>query len=85
MTKVEREVRGIPLWLIREYLEELGGRPIGDDAAEGEGWAAKIEQIEDFKIGSLEIGQVRLTMEGDEAAVTALNLKMDDKLLRAGG
>jgi len=85
MAKIEREVRGIPLWLIREYLVELGGRPIGEDRAEGEAWTAALEQIEDFRIGSLEIGQVRLTLEGEEAAIAALNLKMDDKLLRAGG
>jgi len=85
MARTEREVRGIPLWLIREYLVELGGRPIGEDSAEGEGWTAELEQIEDFQIGALKVGQVRLTLVGDEAKVSALNLRMDDKLLRAGG
>ena len=85
MARIEREVRGIPLWLIREYLVELGGRPLGEDAADGEGWTAGLEQIEDFQIGALKVGQVRLTLEGDEATISALNLQMDDKLLRAGG
>ena len=68
---VEREVRGIPLWLIREYLEELGGTPRGEDAADGDGWSGRLEQIEDFTIGSLAIGQVRITLEGDADHILA--------------
>ena len=33
---VDREVRGIPLWLIREYLEELGGTVKDDCNVSGE-------------------------------------------------
>jgi hypothetical protein len=97
---VNREVRGIPLWLIREYLEELGGtakddcnisgegrvsgasRVSGESGVSGEGWTAQLEQIEDFQIGSLVIGQVRVVLEGD---VNELVIGLDDKLLRAGG
>ena len=79
---VDREVRGIPLWLIREYLEELGGTAKDDCNVSGEGWTAQLEQIEDFQIGSLVIGQVRVVLEGD---VTELVIGLDDKLLRAGG
>ena len=85
MAQIEREVRGIPLWMILEYLVELGGRAVGKDAAESDTWTAKLRQIEDFKIGSLEIGQVLLTIQGDEPPLAALNLKLDVKLLRAGG
>ena len=83
--EAEREVRGIPLWLIREYLEELGGTPRGDSAADGDGWSGRLEQIEDFTIGSLAIGQVRITLEGDDETVERINTLLDDKLLRAGG
>ena len=79
---VEREVRGIPLWLIREYLEELGGVAQDDTTVAGTGWIVRLEQIEDFRIGSLAIGQVRLRLEGE---IAELNLQLDDKLLRAGG
>ena len=82
---LSREVRGIPLWLIREYLEELGGTPRGENAADGEGWKGELEQIEDFTIGSLAIGQVLITLEGDDATVQRINTLLDDKLLRAGG
>jgi len=84
---IDREVRGIPLWLIREYLEELGGTAKDDcnvfsDGVSGDGWTAQLEQIEDFQIGSLVIGQVRVVLEG---SVTKLVAGLDDKLLRAGG
>ncbi|MHC4956654.1 MAG: DUF1952 domain-containing protein [Planctomycetota bacterium] len=85
MATVVREVRGIPLWLIREYLEELGGTARGEDAADGDGWTGSLEQIEDFQIGSLAIGQVRITLEGDDGVVERINTLLDDKLLRAGG
>lgn len=85
MERIEREVRGIPLWQIRGYLEDLGGRAVGEHAVEAPDWNATLEQIEDFQIGSLVVGQVRLTVEGDEDVLAALNLKLDDKLLRAGG
>ena len=85
MTRIEREVRGIPLWQILEYLEALGGRAVGEHAARTDDWNATLEQIEDFQIGSLKVGQVLLVVEGDEGVLAELNLKLDEKLLRAGG
>jgi len=82
---VEREIRGVPIWLIREYLEELGGTARDDATVEGDGWTARLEQIEDFRIGSLVVGQVRVSLEGERGALSALGPKLDDKLIRAGG
>lgn len=79
------ELRGIPLWLVREYLEEAGGRARDDTHVAGNGWTATLEQIEDFTLGSLRIGQVRLTLEGDPDAVARLREFLEPKLLRAGG
>ena len=64
-----REIRALPIWLLREYLEGAGGRSLDDGAVEGPGWIARLTQIEDYRIGSLAVGQVRL----------------EPKLLRAGG
>ena len=82
---LDREIRGVPLWQIREYLEELGGRVLDDMNVQGEGWKANLEQIEDFQIGSLVVGQVRVLIEGDEPTLAALEPRLDDKLIRAGG
>ena len=82
---IEREIRGVPLWQIREYLGALGGRSVDDATVEGDGWRASLEQIEDFQIGSLVVGQVRVELAGDDATLAALEPKLDDKLIRAGG
>jgi hypothetical protein len=82
---IEREIRGVPLWQIREYLEELDGAVLDDATVRGDGWEAHLEQIEDFQIGSLVVGQVRVVLEGDEETLAALEPKLDDKLIRAGG
>ena len=85
MRRESKDVRAIPLWLLRDYLVAIGGRATGDHDVDGEGWRARLTQIEDYTIGSLAVGQVRLDFEGDEAAVAALLAALEPKLLRAGG
>jgi hypothetical protein len=86
----QRVLRSLPLWLLREYLVELGGVP-SDGAAEsathlnGPGWQADLQQIEDFAVGSLVVGQVRLTVTAGEMVAEQLFPLLDQKLLRAGG
>jgi hypothetical protein len=91
----ERVLRGIPRWLLKGYLEDLGGRVVpispGDDQAPDEdrltadGWQARLTQIEDFEIGSLRSGQVRLTVTGDAEAVQAMLAALEPRLFRGGG
>lgn len=100
MIRYEREVRAIPLWLLGEYLQELGGKiqrfsesanqRMSESAREevwvaGPGWQAVLRQMEDFQVGSLRIGQVRLEIEAEETAFEALRPALEKKLLRAGG
>ena len=80
-----REIRGLPIWLLREYLEQAGGRVLDEGCVEGEGWVARVTQIEDYRIGSLSVGQVRLEIEADESALLDLLARLEPKLLRAGG
>lgn len=80
-----RETRGIPLWLLREYLEEGGGRATADDRVVGDGWEVRLTQLEDFAVGSLRVGQVRLAIDGSDAAVARLLAFLEPKLIRAGG
>ncbi len=81
---LERRIRGIPLWLLRAYLVELGGQA-QEDRISGNGWEAKITQLDDFRVGSLAVGQVRLDIEGEKQAVAELIPRLDRKLLRGGG
>ncbi len=82
---MSREVRGIPLWLLREYLVELGGKAGFDQSVAGEGWRVDLVQIEDYTIGSLSVGQVRLEFSGDADAVARIQELLEPKLVRAGG
>jgi len=82
--KLEQKIRGIPLWLLRAYLVELGGQEQGD-RVHGEKWEARLSQLDDFRVGSLVVGQVRLQVEGEKQTVEALMPLLDRKLLRGGG
>ena len=77
--------RGIPLWLLKEYLGEIGGVELEPDTIQGAGWKIELEQLDDFQVGSIRVGQVRLELEADPAVYAALNEALEKKLIRAGG
>ena len=90
----ERVLRGIPRWLLVGYLEDLGGTVLeADDGAvgpdedliAGDGWQARLTQMEDFKVGSLSSGQVRLTVTGDPDEVRGMLSRLAPRLFRGGG
>jgi hypothetical protein len=84
-------LRGIPRWLLRRYLEDLGGcaeatyGTSDEDRLQGDGWTATLVQIEDYRIGSLSSGQVRVTVTGEPATVAALLEALEPRLFRGGG
>lgn len=80
-----RELRSMPIWLIREYLEELGGSVTSDDCISGEGWQACLTAMEDYVIGSLRVGQVHLEWKGNDRALEQVWPRLEQKLARAGG
>lgn len=80
-----RQTRGIPLWLIREYLEEFGGVSDAHGLIAGPGWRIQLTQVEDFQLGSLRVGQVQVDIEVEEEVLPVLQAYLDLKLLRAGG
>jgi len=80
-----RDVRGIPLWLVRAYLEEAGGTAEGDNIVVGDGWQVRLTQLDDFEVGSLRVGQIRVEWEGEGEAFARMQKLLEQKLLRAGG
>ncbi len=80
-----REMRGIPYFLLVEYLEEMGGTAVREDLIETPEWAVSLERMEPFRLGSLAVGQVRLTIEIEEAAEAAFMKVFGMKTMRAGG
>ncbi len=85
MPTIIHEMRGIPYFLLKEYLQELGGALIAEDTVEGDGWTARLERMEPFRLGSLEVGQTRLTLELREEAADDFLERFRLKTLRAGG
>lgn len=85
MQTIVREMRGIPYFLLVEYLQELGGNWISEDTLAGTGWTVRLERMEPFRIGSLEVGQTRLTMEIREEVFDDFMERFRLKTLRAGG
>ena len=90
----ERVLRGIPLWLLRDYLEKLGGTvseildgspDVEEELVSGDGWQARLTQMEDYKIGSLSSGQVRLVVTGDADEVRGMLSRLAPRLSRGGG
>ena len=82
---ITRTVRGIPLWLLREYLQELGGQVAPDGKVLSEGWSASLTQLEDFRLGSIRVGEVRIDLEATPGAWEQIQPDLEKKLMRAGG
>jgi hypothetical protein len=84
MQKIVREMRGIPYFLLKEYLEEMGGTSISDTQVQAEGWSVKLTKMEPFRLGSLSIGQTRLDIEIEDHLVDDFMEVFSKKTLRAG-
>ena len=80
-----KEICGVPLWLMQEYLLEMGGTLIGDGLVEGEDWSVQLARIEDYQVGSLCVGQIRIEMSGSKDGFANLKALIAPKLIRAGG
>ena len=79
-----REVHAIPLWLLREYLEELGGEAHSDTVVVGDGWQVVLTKLPPKEVGSLRVGQVEVVFHGEPAAIQALQKRFYLKTMRAG-
>ncbi|MCP4214217.1 MAG: MoaD/ThiS family protein [bacterium] len=79
-----QEVHAIPLWLLREYLEEVGGTAVSETRVVGGGWRVDLIKLEPKKLGSLRVGQVMLEMTGAPDALEKLLSKLHKKTMRAG-
>jgi len=81
----EWEIRGIPFWLIRDYLLELGGQEEEAGLVKGKGWCVYLNQIADYQIGSIRVGQVQLNLEAAPEVSDSIRRALEKKLIRAGG
>jgi hypothetical protein len=84
MKTIVREMRGIPYFLLKEYLQELGGVPVAENEIAGDGWHVQLEKMEPFRLKSLSVGQTRLTMNIREDVYDDFMARFSMKTLRAG-
>jgi len=84
MRHIVREMRGIPFFLLREYLEELGGKAVSEDCVEGSGWSVRLTRMEPFRLGSLSVGQTCLEIEIEEIQADEFMERFSMKTMRAG-
>ena len=80
-----KRVYGIPLWLMKKYLTDLGGVEAEENVLRGEGWQATVRKGEPARLGSLRVGRIEVEIEGEEEAIEALLEKLHWKTLRGGG
>lgn len=85
MQTIVREMRGIPFFLLKEYLEEMGGTLINENQVQGPGWSVELSRMEPFRIGSLEVGQTRLEIQIEDHLLDDFLEVFGQKTLRAGG
>lgn len=82
---MKHEYHGVPDWLMKEYLTDLGGVEESENVLVAEGWRAVVSKATPRHIGSLVIGGAAVEFSGDEAALAALFEKLHWKTLRGGG
>ena len=80
---------GVPLWLMKEYLAQLGAQEGEANGAaevmEADGWRAELRKAAPRHLGSLVIGGTTVTFSGDEQALAAMFERLHWKTLRGGG
>ena len=89
MSRVELHIRGVPEWLLRAYLAELGA--VADDDGDaprmtGDGYAVSWSaERAPLPGGTLTLTQLNIRLDGDTAAIAALEPALMAKLQRGGG
>jgi hypothetical protein len=66
-------------------LQDLGAEAEGNGRYIHSDWSATVEQIEDYQIGSLRVGQINLTVYASEPVIEQFQSLLFPKLLRGGG
>ncbi len=76
---------GVPDWLMKKYLTDLGGSETEQHTIVGDGWEAVVCKGEPARIGSLVCGRIELDISGGEEIVESLLEQLDRKAIRGGG
>jgi hypothetical protein len=75
----------VPVWMMKGYLEQLGGREVRDGYFEGDGWQAVLSAAPWRHIGSLRVGGTRAAFAGKDDVLAAFYIRLHQKTMRGGG
>lgn len=76
---------GIPLWLMKKYLVDLGATEVEENVMQTDRWTAAVQKGEPHKIGSLVVGRIDVELTGDPDVLDDLVEKLHWKTMRGGG
>lgn len=76
---------GVPLWLMKDYLGDLGAIETEENVMTGEGWQAVVRKSEPARIGSLVVGRIEAEFSGEDVALKEMLKKLHWKTMRGGG
>jgi hypothetical protein len=76
---------GVPLFVMKKYLTDLGAVETAENVLAGRGWQAVLSKSEPARIGSLVVGRIEVAFSGDGDALKAMLEKLHWKTLRGGG
>ena len=92
--QVTHDYHGVPLWLMKEYLVDLGAVEV-ERAAVTDGpeesvmvapdWSAVVRKAVPNHVGSLVIGGANVEFSGEEEALDAMFERLHWKTMRGGG
>ena len=87
MSRVVLKIRGVPEWLLRDYLLELGATPgAGTDEMTGDGYTVSwSDERVALPGGTLSLTQLNIVLDGDDAVLATLEPELMKKLQRGGG
>lgn len=74
-----------PLWMMKGYLEQMGGREVTENAFEGAGWQALLSAAPWRHIGSLRVGGTRAQFSGAPEVLEPFFVQLHQKTMRGGG
>ncbi len=83
--QVEHDYYGVPLWLMKDYLTQLGGQEVTEDVVAGSGWRAELRKAARRSIGSLSVGGTTAVFSGEQGELDDLFDRLHWKTLRGGG
>ena len=67
----QHDYYGVPIWLMKNYLVQLGARETQENVLEGAGWRAELRKAEVRHLGSLRVGGTTVDFSGEPGALTA--------------